>query len=176
MDDQQQILHSRRQSMCSAQHVPNDIRDSAVHASFHSLLWQYSGKSYYIWNVHWHPKVTTGASAASTTFFSPWQKDGLERLSPWVSVVEDLAPEVLILVCDRVCESGELDYSLLRFGHFHVHNGITLRLHLKSDFGDVHSKCLNRPRCHSTRGPAVVFRPRLWAGGTQPSRPTGWRW
>uniref|UniRef100_A0A4W5MG70 Alpha and gamma adaptin binding protein n=1 Tax=Hucho hucho TaxID=62062 RepID=A0A4W5MG70_9TELE len=34
-------------------------------------------------------------------------KDGLERLSPWISVVEDLAPEVLILVCDRVCESGE---------------------------------------------------------------------
>ena len=81
--------------------------------------------SHYIWNVHWHPKVTTGVSASSATFFSPWQKDGLDRLSPWVSVVEDLAPEVLILVCDRVCESGELDDSSLRFEHFHFHNGIT---------------------------------------------------
>lgn len=35
------------------------------------------------------------------------QKDGLEKLSPWISVVEDLAPDVLILVCDRVSESGE---------------------------------------------------------------------
>ncbi len=34
------------------------------------------------------------------------QKDGLEKLHPWISVVEDLAPEVLILVCDRVCENG----------------------------------------------------------------------
>ncbi|XP_030222652.1 alpha- and gamma-adaptin-binding protein p34 isoform X3 [Gadus morhua] len=32
--------------------------------------------------------------------------DGLEKLSPWISVVEDLGPEVLILVCDRVCEQG----------------------------------------------------------------------
>ena len=34
------------------------------------------------------------------------QKDGLDKLSPWISVVEDLGPEVLILVCDRVCEQG----------------------------------------------------------------------
>lgn len=34
------------------------------------------------------------------------QKDGLEKLQPWISVVEDLAPEVLILVCDRVSENG----------------------------------------------------------------------
>lgn len=34
------------------------------------------------------------------------QKDGLEKLHTWISVVEDLAPEVLILVCDRVCETG----------------------------------------------------------------------
>ncbi|KAM9854257.1 alpha- and gamma-adaptin-binding protein p34 isoform 3-T3 [Aulostomus maculatus] len=32
--------------------------------------------------------------------------DGLEKLHPWISVVEDIAPEVLILVCDRVCENG----------------------------------------------------------------------
>lgn len=34
------------------------------------------------------------------------QKDGLEKLYPWISVVEDLSPEVLILVCERVCENG----------------------------------------------------------------------
>lgn len=34
------------------------------------------------------------------------QKDGLEKLNPWIPVVEDLSPEVLILVCDRVCENG----------------------------------------------------------------------
>lgn len=38
------------------------------------------------------------------------QKDGLEKLHPWISVVEDIAPEVLILVCDRVCENGEFSY------------------------------------------------------------------
>lgn len=35
------------------------------------------------------------------------QKDGLQKLQPWIPVVEDLAPEVLILVCDRVCEYGQ---------------------------------------------------------------------
>lgn len=34
------------------------------------------------------------------------QKEGLEKLHPWISVVEDLSPEVLILVCERVCENG----------------------------------------------------------------------
>ncbi|KAJ0069827.1 hypothetical protein NL108_015049, partial [Boleophthalmus pectinirostris] len=33
-------------------------------------------------------------------------KDGLEKLNPWISVVEEIAPEVLILVCDKVCEDG----------------------------------------------------------------------
>lgn len=35
------------------------------------------------------------------------QKDGLQKLQPWIPVVEDLAPEVLILVCDRVYENGQ---------------------------------------------------------------------
>ncbi|XP_029607800.1 alpha- and gamma-adaptin-binding protein p34 isoform X2 [Salmo trutta] len=43
---------------------------------------------------------------AFIAYFDSTVKDGLERLSPWISVVEDLAPEVLILVCDRVCKSG----------------------------------------------------------------------
>ncbi|KAJ8002463.1 hypothetical protein DPEC_G00159180 [Dallia pectoralis] len=43
---------------------------------------------------------------AFIAYFDSTVKDGLERLSPWISVVEDLSPEVLILVCDRVCESG----------------------------------------------------------------------
>lgn len=43
---------------------------------------------------------------AFIAYFDSTSKDGLEKLSPWISVVEDLTPEVLILVCDRVCESG----------------------------------------------------------------------
>ncbi|XP_040893856.1 alpha- and gamma-adaptin-binding protein p34 [Toxotes jaculatrix] len=43
---------------------------------------------------------------AFIAYFDSTVKDGLERLHPWISVVEDLAPEVLILVCDRVCEKG----------------------------------------------------------------------
>ncbi|XP_034032296.1 alpha- and gamma-adaptin-binding protein p34 [Thalassophryne amazonica] len=39
-------------------------------------------------------------------YFDSTVKDGLEKLNPWISVVEDIAPEVLILVCDRVCENG----------------------------------------------------------------------
>lgn len=35
------------------------------------------------------------------------QKDGLNAVTPWVALVEELAPEVLILVCDHVCENGE---------------------------------------------------------------------
>lgn len=43
---------------------------------------------------------------AFIAYFDSTAKDGLEKLGPWISVVEDLAPEVLILVCDRVCENG----------------------------------------------------------------------
>lgn len=43
---------------------------------------------------------------AFIAYFDSTLKDGLEKLHPWISVVEDLAPEVLILVCDRVCENG----------------------------------------------------------------------
>ncbi|KAF7224358.1 alpha- and gamma-adaptin-binding protein p34 [Nothobranchius furzeri] len=43
---------------------------------------------------------------AFIAYFDSKTKDGLEKLKPWISVVEDLAPEVLILVCDRVCENG----------------------------------------------------------------------
>ncbi|KAG7245396.1 hypothetical protein INR49_010847 [Caranx melampygus] len=43
---------------------------------------------------------------AFIAYFDSTVKDGLEKLHPWISVVEDLAPEVLILVCDRVCEQG----------------------------------------------------------------------
>ncbi|KAM4572808.1 alpha- and gamma-adaptin-binding protein p34 [Odontesthes bonariensis] len=43
---------------------------------------------------------------AFIAYFDSKVKDGLEKLHPWISVVEDLAPEVLILVCDRVCENG----------------------------------------------------------------------
>ncbi|KAM9854256.1 alpha- and gamma-adaptin-binding protein p34 isoform 2-T2 [Aulostomus maculatus] len=43
---------------------------------------------------------------AFIAYFDSTAKDGLEKLHPWISVVEDIAPEVLILVCDRVCENG----------------------------------------------------------------------
>nr|XP_020486993.1 alpha- and gamma-adaptin-binding protein p34 isoform X1 [Labrus bergylta] len=43
---------------------------------------------------------------AFIVYFDSSAKDGLEKLQPWISVVEDLAPEVLILVCDRVSENG----------------------------------------------------------------------
>ncbi|KAK2842332.1 hypothetical protein Q5P01_012532 [Channa striata] len=43
---------------------------------------------------------------AFIAYFDSTVKDGLERLNPWISVVKDLAPEVLILVCDRVYENG----------------------------------------------------------------------
>ncbi|KAM8860453.1 alpha- and gamma-adaptin-binding protein p34 [Synchiropus picturatus] len=43
---------------------------------------------------------------AFVAYFDSTRKDGLERLQPWIPVVEDIAPEVLILVCDRVCDTG----------------------------------------------------------------------
>ncbi|XP_029378742.1 alpha- and gamma-adaptin-binding protein p34 [Echeneis naucrates] len=43
---------------------------------------------------------------AFIAYFDSTVKDGLEKLHPWISVVEDLAPEVLILVCDRVSDHG----------------------------------------------------------------------
>ncbi|KAM6927025.1 alpha- and gamma-adaptin-binding protein p34 isoform 1-T1 [Lycodopsis pacificus] len=43
---------------------------------------------------------------AFIAYFDSTVKDGLEKLLPWISVVEDLAPEVLILVCERVSENG----------------------------------------------------------------------
>ncbi|XP_029009790.1 alpha- and gamma-adaptin-binding protein p34 [Betta splendens] len=46
------------------------------------------------------------ATQAFIAYFDSTVQDGLEKLQPWISVVEDLAPEVLILVCDRVCENG----------------------------------------------------------------------
>ncbi|XP_061825475.1 alpha- and gamma-adaptin-binding protein p34 isoform X1 [Nerophis lumbriciformis] len=43
---------------------------------------------------------------AFIAYFDSTKKGSLEKLHPWISVVEDIAPEVLILVCDRVCEDG----------------------------------------------------------------------
>ncbi|CAN9499358.1 unnamed protein product [Ophioblennius macclurei] len=43
---------------------------------------------------------------AFIAYFDSTAKDGLEKLQPWMSIVEDLAPEVLILVCDRVSDKG----------------------------------------------------------------------
>ncbi|XP_030621966.1 alpha- and gamma-adaptin-binding protein p34 [Chanos chanos] len=43
---------------------------------------------------------------AFIAYFDSKAKDGLSSVSPWLSVVEELGPEVLILVCDHVCDSG----------------------------------------------------------------------
>ncbi|XP_075898681.1 alpha- and gamma-adaptin-binding protein p34 isoform X1 [Nelusetta ayraudi] len=43
---------------------------------------------------------------AFIAYFDSSEKGGLEKLNPWIPVVKDLSPEVLILVCDRVCENG----------------------------------------------------------------------
>lgn len=45
----------------------------------------------------------------ANSFWSPGilQKDGLSSVSSWLPIVEDLAPEVLILACDHVCDDGE---------------------------------------------------------------------
>ncbi|KAL1256855.1 hypothetical protein QQF64_012400 [Cirrhinus molitorella] len=39
-------------------------------------------------------------------YFDSKAKDSLNSVNSWLSVVEDLAPEVLILVCDHACDSG----------------------------------------------------------------------
>lgn len=46
------------------------------------------------------------STQAFIAYFDSKVKDGLEKLDPWISVVEELAPDVLILVCDKVCENG----------------------------------------------------------------------
>lgn len=43
---------------------------------------------------------------AFIAYFDSTSKDGLDKLQPWISVVEDIDPEVLILVCDRIYENG----------------------------------------------------------------------
>ncbi|XP_028823174.1 alpha- and gamma-adaptin-binding protein p34-like [Denticeps clupeoides] len=43
---------------------------------------------------------------ACILYFSSAAKDGLSSVAPWLPVVEELAPEVLILVCDHVCDAG----------------------------------------------------------------------
>uniref|UniRef100_A0A673L6E4 Alpha- and gamma-adaptin-binding protein p34-like n=1 Tax=Sinocyclocheilus rhinocerous TaxID=307959 RepID=A0A673L6E4_9TELE len=43
---------------------------------------------------------------AFIVYFDSKTKDSLNSVNSWLSVVEDLAPEVLILVCDHACDSG----------------------------------------------------------------------
>lgn len=46
------------------------------------------------------------STQAFIVYFDSKTKDGLSKASPWLSIVEELSPEVLILVCDHVCDSG----------------------------------------------------------------------
>ncbi|XP_026143263.1 alpha- and gamma-adaptin-binding protein p34 [Carassius auratus] len=43
---------------------------------------------------------------AFIVYFDSKTKNTLNSVNSWLSVVEDLAPEVLILVCDHACDSG----------------------------------------------------------------------
>ncbi|KAA0714986.1 Alpha- and gamma-adaptin-binding protein p34 [Triplophysa tibetana] len=45
-----------------------------------------------------------GSMQAFIVYFNSKTKDGLSNVNPWLAVVEELAPEVLILVCDHVCD------------------------------------------------------------------------
>lgn len=46
------------------------------------------------------------STQAFIAYFNSSVKDGLEKLQPWISIIEEIAPEVLIVVCDKVCENG----------------------------------------------------------------------
>ncbi|XP_051580237.1 alpha- and gamma-adaptin-binding protein p34-like [Myxocyprinus asiaticus] len=43
---------------------------------------------------------------AFIVYFDSKTKESLSNVNSWLSIVEELAPEVLILVCDHVCDSG----------------------------------------------------------------------
>ncbi|CAF98365.1 unnamed protein product, partial [Tetraodon nigroviridis] len=46
------------------------------------------------------------SSQAFIAYIDTKAKDGLEKLNPWIPIVEELSPEVLILVCERVSDDG----------------------------------------------------------------------
>ncbi|XP_003967627.1 alpha- and gamma-adaptin-binding protein p34 [Takifugu rubripes] len=46
------------------------------------------------------------SSQAFIVYIDSKAKGGLEKLNLWIPIVEELSPEVLILVCERVCEDG----------------------------------------------------------------------
>lgn len=63
-------------------------------------------------NIVYFSTANLALFAVSVIYGLNLQKDGLEKLNTWIPVVEDLSPEVLILVCDRVCENGSLKESI----------------------------------------------------------------
>ncbi|MBN3306625.1 AAGAB protein, partial [Amia calva] len=75
--------------------------------------WTINNK-YYTADVHLcvapSPFEVTAEIARSTqallVYFDSNTVSGLDGVAPWLAVVEDVAPEVLILVCERACESG----------------------------------------------------------------------
>lgn len=93
------------------------------------------------------------------------QKDGLQKLQPWIPVVEDLAPEVLILVCDRVYENGQFFCSAC---------GLQKTLSYIQVVGDTTSNLCCRS--HQTWSAAVVFGSCIWARRTQSSGAPRWGW
>ncbi|XP_052619483.1 alpha- and gamma-adaptin-binding protein p34 isoform X3 [Peromyscus californicus insignis] len=47
-----------------------------------------------------------GSVQALVVYFDSTQKSGLDSVSSWLPLAEAWLPEVMILVCDRVCEAG----------------------------------------------------------------------
>lgn len=78
--------------------------------------------------------------------------------------MEDLAPEVLILVCDRVSEQGQFSSTVM-----------TVIVQLLQD-ADWHLKFDWYSRGHQTWSTAVVFGSCFWTGGAQPTGAARWRW
>lgn len=51
--------------------------------------------------------LTVSSSGCLYVCFSSLKKSGLDSVSSWLPLAEAWLPEVMILVCDRVCENGK---------------------------------------------------------------------
>ncbi|XP_006628802.1 alpha- and gamma-adaptin-binding protein p34 [Lepisosteus oculatus] len=57
-------------------------------------------------NTHLVTAEIADSVQAFVVWFDSTTEAGLDSVAPWLAVVEDVAPEVLTLVCERVCDSG----------------------------------------------------------------------
>lgn len=101
---------------CLARHILG-TEDPAVEATAGDAVrlypWTIDNK-YYTADIHLcvvpDASLVTDELAESVQalvlFFDSTQKSGLDSVSSWLTLAEMWSPEVMILVCDRVCESG----------------------------------------------------------------------